>query len=351
MNHRLAADLMRKHTYGLAMAILFALTITPHAHAESDEPSDTQGQWHNNVQGVSQTASVSPSINGVAIDIGIIGQNEGASGSPGLPGGVINENPRGPRGGSGPGFSLPPLLPPTGGANIIVPGGPMSFETQLPNGPTRGFGGVSVGGWTFDTPGTAGVTTPFAPIGPVPQINAWDLALRAEQEFPLPPITLKVNPDPGRVNVDSWFWVEGYDGSMITHSKTQHASHTECRLLNGVSDCRLVDDSVTVVVHLSPKNYGWTFGDDRNNAAAFGNRNGLGRAYTDPDPRNASPVAHAYHWSSINFLEQGGYPISLTVTWSAEFSANGGGFQGIPDVNRTFDGRHQVRQIQSIVQQ
>ena len=51
MNHQLAADLMRKHTYGLAMAILFALTITPHAHAENDEPSDTQGQWHNNVSG------------------------------------------------------------------------------------------------------------------------------------------------------------------------------------------------------------------------------------------------------------------------------------------------------------
>ena len=42
-------------------------------------------------------------------------------------------------------------------------------------------------------------------------------------------------------------------------------------------------------------------------------------------------------------------PITLTVNWSAEFSANGGGFQGIPDVIHTFQGRHQVRQIQSIV--
>src|SRR5260370_36843232 len=63
----------------------------------------------------------------------------------------------------------------------------------------------------------------------------------------------------------------------------------------------------------------------------------------DPDPRNASPVAHAYHWSSINFLEQGGYPISLTVTWSAEFSANGGGFHGNPGGDRRFDGPHPGR--------
>lgn len=225
----------------------------------------------------------------------------------------------------------------------------MSFETQ-PTGPTTGFGGLSIGGWSFMTPGTVGVTTPFAPIGPVPRINAWNLAVQAEQEFPLPGITLKVNPDPGRVNVDSWFWVEGYDGSVITRSKTQHASHTECRLLDGVPSCQTVDDSVTVVVHLNPRHYAWTFGDDRDNTAAFDNRTGLGRPYTDPDPRDASPVAHAYHWSSINFVDRGGYPVSLTITWSAEFSANGGGLQGIPDVGHTFEGLHQVRQIQSVVQ-
>ena len=338
---------MFRHLLVLSVALL-SLSLPLPARADDDDKPFTT--WQNTTpSNVNQSVVVSPSNNGVTIGIGINGQNQGTSGSPGSPGGVINENPGGPRGATGPGFSLPRLLPPTGGANVIVPGGPMSFETQ-PNGPTRSFGGVSVGGWTFVTPGTIGATTPFASIGPVPQINAWNLALRAEQEFPLPPITLKVNPDPGRVNVDSWFWVEGYDGSVITHSKTQHASHLECRLLNGVTDCRTVDDSVTVVVHLNPKHYAWAFGDDRNNAAAFDNRNGLGRAYTDPDPRNASPVAHAYHWSSINFLDQGGYPIRLTVTWSAEFSANGGGFQGIPDVNRSFEGRHQVRQIQSIVQ-
>jgi len=218
-----------------------------------------------------------------------------------------------------------------------------------PGRPPTTFGGFSIGGWTFDTSGNPAVTTGFAPTGPVPHIDGHALAISAEQEFPLPGITLEANPNPGRVNIDTWFWVSGYNGSILTHSKTQHASHRECRLLNGIPDCRTVDDSVTVVVHLTPKNYEWTFGDDRNNSARFDNKDGLGRAYTDPDPRDASPVAHAYHWSSINYVNQGGYPIALTVDWSAEFSANGGGFQGIPDVVHAYDGRHPVRQIQSIV--
>ena len=339
---------MRSIQVALGLLGLLAFgTLT--AHADDCGYGPGLGQWRCTAGRSNQSVSVSPSNNGVTIGIGISGENQGTSASPGSPGGVINEAPRGPRRVGGPPFSLPPILPSTGGANVIVPGGPMSFETQ-PTGPTTGFGGLSIGGWSFVTPGRPGLTTPFAPIGPVPRINAWNLALQAEQEFPLPGITLKVNPDPGRVNVDSWFWVDGYDGRVITHSKTQHASHTECRLLNGLTECHTVDDSVTVVVHLSPRHYAWTFGDDRNNTAAFDNRVGLGRAYTDPDPRNASPVAHAYHWSSISYLDQGGYPIGLTMTWSAEFSANGGGFQGIPDVSRTFEGRHQVRQIQSVVQ-
>jgi hypothetical protein len=273
---------------------------------------------------------------------------------------VIQEQPKAPQHFSGPGISVPgwsnhgtlpdPVLLPRDGSNIIVAGGPTSVETS-PGQPPTTFGGFLIGGWTFDTSGNLAVTTGFAPTGPVPHIDAHALAVSAEQEFPLPAITLEANPNPGRVNIDTWFWVSGYNGSILTHSKTQHASHRECRLLDGVPDCRTVDDSVTVVVHLTPKHYEWTFGDDRNNSARFDNNDGLGRAYTNPDPRDASPVAHAYHWSSINYLNQGGYPIALTVDWSAQFSANGGGFQGIPDVVHAYDGRHPVRQIQSIVTQ
>lgn len=339
------------------LAAWFVALLLPAAAQAEGDPTKVEGGWHNNVGNVAQSASVGSSNNGVTIGISITGQNQGTSGTPASSTGPIVEQPRGPNKFGGPGFSVPggsipgtPLIQQSnGGANVIVPGGPISMEIQ-PGQPPRVIGGGSIGGWSFPTPAAPGRTTPFAPIGPVPRVDAWSLALQAEQEFPVPPIALKVNPDPGRVNVDSWFWVEGYDGSVITHSKTQPASHTECRLLNGAPDCRTVDDSVTVVVHLTPRHYEWSFGDDRNNSAAFDNRDGLGRVYTDPDPRHESPVRHAYHWSSFPLLDQGGYPISLAITWSAEFSANGSGFQGIPEVGHTFAGRHQVRQIQSVVQ-
>src|SRR5207244_3864084 len=94
------------------------------------------------------------------------------------------------------------------------------------------LGGFAIGGWTFSTPTTAPVTTAFAPVGPVPHIDAWALAVSSEHEAPPPPVVLRANPDPGVVAIPSWFWVAGYNGQTITHSKTQHASHSECRLLD-----------------------------------------------------------------------------------------------------------------------
>ena len=349
-----------KHAWLLSGAgLLLNLSSPALVHADDCGYGPGLGEWRCTTGPTRQSASVNSASSTVPIKIQIQTHDDVPSGSPGSAVGVIQEQPKGPQHLSNPGISVPgwsnpgtphgPVLP-LDGSNIIVPGGPTSVETS-PGQPPTTFGGFSIGGWTFDTSGNPGITTGFAPAGPVPHIDAHALAINAEQEFPLPAITLQANPDPGRVNIDTWFWVSGYNGSILTHSKTQHASHRECRLLDGVPDCRTVDDSVTVVVHLTPKHYEWTFGDDRDNSASFPDNTGLGRAYTDPDPRDASPVAHAYHWSSINYINQGGYPVTLTVDWSAQFSANGGGFQGIPDVIHTFEGHQQVRQIQSIVTQ
>jgi hypothetical protein len=334
--------------------VLNGLMLVPTARADGCG-HEREGFWRCTSAQVSQGASVGHTNDGITIGIQIRNQDQVPAGSPGTPERVIQEQPKGPQhfatpAISGPGWTAPGprSILPRDGSNIIVAGGPTSVETT-PGQPPTTLGGFSIGGWTFDTSGNAGLTTGFAATGPVPHIDPHALAISAEQEFPLRAITLEANPDPGRVGIDSWFWVSGYNGSILTHSKTQHASHRECRLLDGIPNCRTVDDSVTVVVHLTPRHYKWTFGDDRNNSAEFSDSKGLGRAYTDPDPRDASPVAHAYHWSSINYLNQGGYPVMLTVDWSAQFSANGGGFQGIPDVIHTFRGRHQVRQIQSIL--
>jgi hypothetical protein len=233
------------------------------AGCDANTCTGPRGQWHANRENVIQSAEVITSNNGVGIGITIQSRHQLTDGSSGSPTRAIQEQPRGPQHFSGPGISVPgwsnpgkslgPVLP-RDGSNIIVAGGPTSVETSRGQPPTS-FGGFSIGGWTFDTSGNPRLTTGFAPTGPVPRIDPRALAISAQEEFPLPAITLEANPDPGRVGIDSWFWVTGYNGSILTHSKTEHASHRECRLLDGVPECRTVDDSVSVVVHLTPRHY------------------------------------------------------------------------------------------------
>jgi len=354
-------------------ALLFFVAVP--VYADGDPRA---GHWHDNVNEVSQSVNVAPSKNGWSINLNVTG------GGPGLPNNaassvstsswtsVSGTSPGGTsQGRSSPGAGGGNSVrvaggrdwtweAPTGGVNEIVRTGPVSSETGTNGGRSSTFGGAAVGGWTFPTidapqldgvggsPATVAVTTGWASIGPVPQIDPWSVARAGESEAPLPRITLKVNPDPGRVSLASWFWVEGYNGGVIAWSKTEHASHTECRLNEGVPECHSVDDSVTVNLRATPRLYQWTFGDDVNNDVSFDDAQGLGRAYTDPN--TASPVAHAYHMSSLKYLKDGGYPIELRVTWTASFSVNGGGSQELPELSQTYTARHQVRQIQSVVE-
>jgi len=371
---------------GVMAAVLALLLASPAAAQQDDGPS---GHWYGTTpNGVRQTVGVNSTQSGTRVSIGIQGQGAGTAGvapaagwagnlAPSTTDGYVNPG-RGPSPGGGGGTSVqwsrngsgggggsttntnPGWVweTPTGGVNEVVRSGPMSSETETGGG-GYAFGGTAIGGWTFPNidptqlAGAAGndsvaVTTGWAAIGPVPQIDPWSVARSAESEAPLPRISLKVNPDPGRVALPSWFWLEGYNGGVITWSKTEHASHTECRLNEGVPECHSVDDSVTVNLQATPRLYEWTFGDDVDNYASFRDAQGLGRAYTDPN--TPSPVAHAYHMSSIKYFKDGGYPLELRVTWAAAFSVNGGGSQGLPDVSQTYTARYQVRQIQSIVE-
>jgi hypothetical protein len=223
--------------------------------------------------------------------------------------------------------------------------GPFSQET-LPDGSNKQLGGFAVGGWTLDTPATPGRTTAFAPIGAVTHIDPWSLAVSAEHEAPPPPVSLKSNPDPGVVAIPSWFWVAGYDGASITHSKTQHASHTECRLLAGVPNCRTVDDSVTVNVRLTPTKYTWNFGDGRTGSVqSYTPDTGLGRAYTDAT--HASPVQWSYEFDSRDFA--GGFPIELTIAFAGAFQANGGSWQSLPAIEDNWTAGLVMRQVQTLI--
>ena len=78
MNRQFVMRSTRRHNW--TVGILLALAIAVPARAADGDPSNTQGQWHNNVNGVGQTADVSPSNNGVTIGIGINGQDQGTLG-------------------------------------------------------------------------------------------------------------------------------------------------------------------------------------------------------------------------------------------------------------------------------
>lgn len=188
-------------------------------------------------------------------------------------------------------------------------------------------------------------TTPWVAMGPVPQINAWAVAQQAEKDVPLPAISLKVNPDPGVVAVPSWFWIDGYQGQPITGSKTVHASHTECRVAAGAAQCRSVDDSVTVNLRLEPAQYAWTYGDgEAGSQQVFTDNRGLGHAYTDA--KTPSPVSWSYAFSSFGLST--GFPLSLSLTWSAAFQVNGGAWQALAPVRQTYARTFQVQQVQPL---
>lgn len=345
---------MLKRARGWIVTVLVAsLYAVPVAAQEDDQ---RQGHWHNvTPSGISQSATVQLNGDGSThISIAIQGQDVGDLGSTGSTDGRIVQAPRRSSSQSGVDASSWEnprssssnqivLNAPTGGANTFGTG---SFSTEtLTDGTVVHFGGQSIGGWSFPTPSSPGITTGFAPVGAVPHIDAWSLALSAEHEAPPPPITLRANPDPGVVAVPSWFWIQGYDGGTINHSKTQHASHTECRLLNGVPDCRTVDDSVTVNVRLTPTNYTWDFGDGRGGSVQrYPPEKGLGRPYTDAS--HESPVQWSYEFDSRAFAS--GFPIRLTITFSGVFEANGSGWRGLPTIDNSWATGLVMRQVQTL---
>lgn len=331
---------------GIAIALLFGGV----AFAEGDDRPVSQ--WQNTTpSGVTQSSTVSQNQDSVRVNVSVTGSGQGRWRSPGTGIPPVSSNPPRPGGSGG---SAPANASSTGARQ--EPGAadrgtdsatrPDRQQAFIPIRTTRGVFPVPLGGLPASSPpAQGGPTTAWVPQGPVVQIDPWAVAAGLAGEARLPGITLKVNPEPGVVAVPSWFWVDGYRGDAIEDSTTVEASHTECRLVNGEPECRLVDDSVTVELRLEPAEYTWEFGDGgRDSRRTFRDPRGLGRPYTDPN--NPSPVAYAYEFSSYG--RSAGFPIRLTVEWAAAFRANGGPWEALPPVRRTYDGQHVVEQVQPL---
>lgn len=352
------------------VSLVLALTIfSPTGIVAAGQDDNPGAEWRANAGGVSQSATVSRSEGGVNVTVQISGEGAGSAGSRGgtspQPGRSGAPAPPVGSGGSASGSAAPaprpgttgtgasaapaPNVSPPTGAAVEQPAQPLFIPVRT----TRGIFPIPLSalGTQPITPPAAPVaepqTTAWAPVGAVPQIDPWAVVQQASREVPLPSVTLRANPDPGLVAVPTWFWVTGYDGSPIRASQTTRASHTECRLVGGVAECRTVDDSVTVEVELDPTQYAWNFGDDSSTQASFGDRRGLGQAFSNP--QSPSPVAHSYRTSSAPFMSAGGFQVALRLTWSARFRVNDGPWQGLPDVIQRYTARQPVREVQPVV--
>jgi hypothetical protein len=172
------------------------------------------------------------------------------------------------------------------------------------------------------------------------------------QEVRLPDISLRTNPTQGVVAVPTWFWAEGYRGETLGDSRTVSADHDECRTVETPDpdggppsrshECRTVTETTTVIVRVEPTDYQWSFGDGGGHEAR--GPDGLGTPFLGV--AWPSTVQHMFEYSSFGFPD--GFPIRLTVTFAASFQVNGGPWQGLGDLSRTYAGSHVVRQIEPL---
>jgi hypothetical protein len=208
-------------------------------------------------------------------------------------------------------------------------------------------------------------------------------------DAPLPGIQINANPDPGITGIPTWFWVNraSYAGQTfsasnaiavpwmlywdeivhhhdVSTSPCENDPSRQCTTTHDwdetVTHHEEHQDLITVTVDFSPVQFAWDFGDDTQNRrseshAAFGDVKGMGQPYVDP--HTPSPVAHNYSESSLNFFDQGGFPIQLSVTWSAtatwhftsDLGDNASGTRTFGARVGQYSARHQVRESQPVL--
>ncbi len=205
----------------------------------------------------------------------------------------------------------------------------------------------------------------------------------------LPDIQLRANPDPGITGIPTWFWVDpaSYSGQQFSYTVAMPVQWTEywdtIEHHHDVSSGPCSDDptqtcttthdwdelvhhqeehsdDISVTVTFSPAQFAWDFGDDTQNwrpesHALFGDLKGMGQPYVDP--HTPSPVAHNYSESSLKVFDQGGFPIHLSVTWSAtatwhftsDLGDNASGTRTFGERVGQYAVRHQVRESQPVI--
>jgi hypothetical protein len=58
-------------------------------------------------------------------------------------------------------------------------------------------------------------------------------------------------------------------------------------------------------------------------------------------------VQHTYEYSSLDLPD--GFPVRVTADFLAEFSVDGGTFQALPPIRRTYENRFRVQEVQPVL--
>jgi len=154
---------------------------------------------------------------------------------------------------------------------------------------------------------------------PAPARDPRDIAMQLRDEIPIPRASVKVNPSQGLVGVESWYWMEGYDGAPIAHSTDAFG--------------RLVEVQARVT------RYDWSFGDGASVSSATG-----GHAYPA-----RSEVRHVYERSSLGHA--GGYAVDVRFSFAVRYRVAGGAWSDLPGITRQAHAGYPVRESQAVIQQ
>jgi hypothetical protein len=341
----------RRLSVALLLGVVAGLSLCASSSAEGNG-EDPLTQYNRNVETSAGPGSlrIQGEKNGIAAELNVLGPSTRWTSGPEPPAQDAEQQPGGHLGGGRAPRLINPL-PNLPSFQMLTPQlltlcAGQQCETR-PNG-VQVIPGFGIPGYSFtvDTPTVP--TTNWRPAGPATIVNLSGAVANLKQRVPFPSLRLRTNPTQGVVALPSWYWVEGWDGSELRDSGAAETVQRVCRqvidAITGESsqECSNRIGSVSLELRAVPSKYVWEFGDGTGDT--FKTKDGLGRAYTDP--QTPSWVTHSYEVSSLGIPD--GFPITLDITFTTVYSIDGGGWNDSGEVQHTYAGNHLVRQIERL---
>jgi hypothetical protein len=157
--------------------------------------------------------------------------------------------------------------------------------------------------------------TYLATVWAVPQAAAAAIGAQFARELlarvEFPPVTIAASPRHGLTGLDSWFWIDGTDGSPITLSRA--------------------DLGITVDLEVRLVGVAWDFGDGTHLDA------GLGKVFPA-----RSDVTH-------NYETRGPHAVSAAFRFTARYRIDGGDWIDLGPVPRTVERAYDVAEVRSLL--